>query len=106
MGRNKKALLVILLLVLGAAGLVGFEGRPEWGDPTGRVWYRGELVSIGVLLDTGVVPHCYNGPDGGVICWDTDEEVAAATGWDIAGADPVAVARLRLEMVQRGWLTP
>jgi hypothetical protein len=108
MRRKSKTLLVILLLVLGAALLVAAKGDPVWGDPTGRVWYYGELVPFGVLLDKGVVPHCRDtlGMGMGIVCYDSNEELAAATGCDLLGTDPTVVARLRQEMAQRGELVP
>jgi hypothetical protein len=91
----KKAI-VVLLLALIVVPLVGFDGRPAWGDPSGQVWYYGRLVPFGTLLDKGVVPHCHDGLGPGVLtCYDTNEELSAAIGVDLPGVDEAAVERLR-----------
>jgi hypothetical protein len=89
-------MLVVLGLVLSTALLVGFEGRPVWGDPTSRVWYYGELVPFGTLLDKGVEPKCHDllGMGKGIVCYDTNEELAAATGCDLPGVDRAEVEHL------------
>jgi hypothetical protein len=82
-------------LVLSTALLVGFEGQPVWGDPTGRVWYYGELVPFGTLLDKGIEPHCHDAlGKGTVTCYNSNEELAAATGCDLPGVDKAAVEHL------------
>lgn len=92
----KKGLFIVLLSLLSIIPLVGFEGRPVWGDPSRRVWHYGELVPLGVLLDQGVVPHCHDGSaDGTLTCYDSKEELAAATGLDLPGADRSTIERLR-----------
>ena len=93
---NGRKVIVVLLLLLIVSPLVGFKGHPVWGDPSGRVWYYGELVPFGTLLDKGVVPHCHDGLGSGVLtCFDTNEELSAAIGVDLPGVDSAAVERLR-----------
>jgi len=96
MARKGKRLLVVLLLALIVIPLLGFSGRPVWGDPSQRVWYYGELVPFGGLLDKGVVPHCHDwlGP-GNLTCYDSNEEMTAATGVLLEGVDRAAVEKLR-----------
>jgi len=107
MFKNKKKILVVLLLLISAALLVGFDGQPVWGSPSLPVWYYGELVPFGELLAKGIEPHCHDGLGPGVItCYDTNEELAAATGIDLAGTDPEVVERLRQEMAQEAKPTP
>jgi hypothetical protein len=91
-----KKMMIVVGLVLCTVLLVGFDSRPGWGDPTGRVWYRGELVPIGVLLDEGIEPHCHDALGKGIVtCYESDEELAAATGWDVPGTDKAKVESLR-----------
>lgn len=96
MFRNKKKILVVLQLLISATLLVGFAGQPVWGSPSLPVWYYGELVPFGELLAEGIEPHCHDGLGPGIItCYDTNEELAAATGLDLRGADKAAVQHLR-----------
>ena len=96
------------MLIVASTFLVGFAGRSERGDLSKRVWYYGQLVPFGELLDEGVVPQCHDGLGPGVItCYDTKEELAAATGVGLAGVDKVVVERLRsastVAQVQGDW---
>lgn len=94
--RRGKSILALMLLVVMSTFLVGFDGRSERGDLSRLVWYYGELVPFGVLLDNGVVPQCHDGLGPGIItCYDTREELAAATGVDLAGVDKAAVEQPR-----------
>ena len=107
--RRSRLLVTMALLVMISTPLAGFAaGRPEWGDPSKRVWYRSQLVPFGELLDKGVVPHCHDGLGPGIItCYDTKEELVAATGADLSGVDRAEVERLRasgaVTQVQGDW---
>lgn len=91
----------MLTLLLGGLALatLGAAGRPSWGDPARPVWYYGQLVPFGELLARGIEPHCHDGWGPGIItCYNTNEELAAATGLDLPGTDPERVRRLRETM--------
>jgi len=90
-----------IVLALGGVALLGLGAatRPTWGDPARPVWYYGRLVPFGELLARGVEPHCHDGLGPGIItCYDTNEELAAATGLDLPGTDPIRVQALRNTM--------
>lgn len=90
-----------IVLALGGVALMGLGAatRPSWGDPARPVWYDGRLVPFGELLARGVEPHCHDGLGPGIItCYDTNEELAAATGLDLPGTDPARVESLRKTM--------
>ncbi len=92
----RKRLLIVLLLLSIIPLVAGFDGHPVWGDRSRRVRYYGELVPFGALLDKGVMPHCHDGAADGVLtCYNTQEELAAATGLDLPDVDQAAVERLR-----------
>ncbi|NLT72762.1 MAG: hypothetical protein GXX94_01005 [Chloroflexi bacterium] len=106
--RGKSSILRIVVLIVASAFLVGFAGRPERGDLSTHVWYCGQRVPFGELLDRGVVPQCHDGMGRGIItCYDTKEELAAATGVGLAGVDRDEVERLRssgtVAQVQGAW---
>ena len=91
------------LALLGAGALallsVGAATRPSWGDPARPVWYKGQWVPFGELIARGVEPKCHDGAGPGVItCYDTNEELAAATGLDLPNTDPERVRALRAAM--------
>ncbi|WP_322798839.1 hypothetical protein [Thermoflexus sp.] len=91
----------VMAVALGGLTLIGLGAavRPSWGDPAGPVWYYGRLVPIGERLARGVEPKCHDGLGSGILtCYDTNEELAAATGLDLPGVDPVRVQRLRETM--------
>ncbi|HXF68950.1 MAG TPA: hypothetical protein VNK89_04015 [Thermoflexus sp.] len=99
--RQRAMVLGLMALAVGVVALLslGAASRPAWGDPSRPVWYYGRLVPFGELLARGVVPHCHDGLGPGIItCYDTNEELAAATGLDLPGTDPVRVQALRNAM--------
>jgi hypothetical protein len=94
--RDSLVLTIVVLALVFTPLLISAAGRPEWGDPSKRVWYRGQLVPFGELLRRGVEPQCHDGLGPGIItCYDTKEELAAATGVDLAGVDQAIVEELR-----------
>jgi hypothetical protein len=96
LSRGSSSIFRIVVLIVASAFLVGFGGRAERGNLSKPVWYHGELVPFGELLDKGVVPQCHDGLGPGVITrYDTREELAAASGVDLTGVDTAAVERLR-----------
>ncbi|MCS7251728.1 MAG: beta/gamma crystallin family protein [Thermoflexus sp.] len=95
------ASLGFMAMILGVLALIGLGAavRSSWGDPAGPVWYYGRLVPIGELLARGVEPKCHDGLGPGILtCYDTNEELAAATGLDLPRVDPARVQRLRETM--------
>jgi hypothetical protein len=91
------------LVLLGAGALallgIGAATRLPWGDPARPVWYKGRLVPFGELIAQGIAPKRHDGAGPGVIaCYDTNEELAAATGLDLPGTDPEKVRALRSAM--------
>jgi len=105
---SKLSLSKIVMLIVASVFLVAFAGRAERGDLSKRVWYHGQLTPFGELLDKGVVPQCHDGMGRGMLtCYDTKEELAAATGVDLTGVDRVAVEQLRsagiVAQVQADW---
>jgi len=92
----RKKLLIALLAALSIIPLAGFGGRSLRGDPSQRVRYYGQFVPFGELLDKGVTLQCHDGArDGTLTCYNTPEELAAATGLDLPGVDRTAVERYR-----------
>ncbi|MCS7351636.1 hypothetical protein [Thermoflexus sp.] len=88
----------VVAVALGGLALIGLgaAARPSWGDPAGPVWYYGRLVPIGERLARGVEPKCHDGLGPGILtCYDTNEELAAATGLDLPGVDRARVEQLR-----------
>jgi len=69
----------------------------EWGDPAQRVWFEQRRIPFGEMwYQAKGRAFCHDGLGPGVItCYDTDEELAAATGIDLPGVDQAAVQHLR-----------
>lgn len=90
-----------IALLAGLVGLIALllAGWLAWQqlrtDPHALVWYRGHQVPASVLRIVNLGRHCCLAPDGGFYCFDSEEELAAATGMLLPGIDPEAVKELR-----------
>lgn len=92
----RRKVLIVVLSLLSIIPLVGFGGRSARGDLSQRVWYYGGLAPFSELLDKGVVPQCHDGSKEGILtCYNTAEELAAATGLGLPGVDLAAAEGYR-----------
>lgn len=90
--RKMIAWLVLLLLAL-LAGCYLWRKLPE--NPRAVVWYHDQRVPLAALCIMQRGNHCAVAPDGHTYCFDTVDELAAATGLALPGADPEAIRRLQ-----------
>lgn len=92
----RRKLVIVFLSVLSIVPLAGFGGPSPRGNLSQCVWYYGKLVPFSELLDKGVVPQCHDGSKDGIpTCYNTPEELAAATGLELPGVDRAVVEASR-----------
>jgi DNA-binding winged helix-turn-helix (wHTH) protein len=91
--RVKKIVLLTGLIILLVGGAYVWRQLPR--DPRTVVWYHNHRVPLAVLRVIQQGNYCTVGPNGTIYCFDTKEELAAATGLPMPGADPEAVRRLQ-----------
>jgi|GEM_PF-889655 len=73
--------------------------RAKWGDPTQQAWFEQRKAPFGVMwYQTKGRAFCHDGRSPGILtCFATAEELAAATGLALPGAEAKAIQRLREE---------
>lgn len=89
---TKRIVLLALLVVTLLAGIYVWRQLPR--DPGAVVWYRSHRVPLAAFRIIKRGGYCTAAPDGAIYCFDTQEELAAATGLPMPGVDPEAVRRL------------
>lgn len=89
----KRIVLLAGLVILLLGGAYVWRQLPR--DPRTVVWYHNRRVPLAVLRVIQQGDYCTVGPNGTIYCFDTKEELAAATGLPMPGVDPEAVRRLQ-----------